>query len=298
MNGNEDLVSYLQRLFGYAMTGFIHEKVFPVLYGKTGWNGRSLIIETISHVMGDFAGSIPSEMLLSTKFARSPSGPAPDVMGLKGIRMAFASEIDEGQRFSASKIKYLTGKDELIGRNPHDKYMTRFTPSHKLFLMTNTQPSAPPNDKAFWERMHLIPFSISFVNRDPREHYERRAIMDLDRQIIKEAPGILAWLLLGCLEYQRRGLMPPKDILEATEQYRRDEDMLADFADECCLKEPGAKEKSAVLYKRFVEWYKENIGEKEKSGIWFGKQMSQKYEKHKSEGCIVYHGIALKTLRG
>jgi len=127
---DQSVIEYLQRLFGYAMTGLVQEKVFPVLYGKTGWNGRSLIVETISYIMGDFAGSIPAEMLLSQRISKSASGPSPDIMSLKGLRMAFASEIDEGQRFSAAKIKWLTGKDELTGRNPHDKYPTRFYPTH------------------------------------------------------------------------------------------------------------------------------------------------------------------------
>ncbi len=286
--------AYIRRLFGYSMTGLVIEKVFPVLYGPTGWNGRSLIVDTISRVMGELAGSIPSEMLLSVKFTKSAAGPSPDIMGLKGLRLALASEIDENQRFSAAKIKWLTGKDELVGRSPHDKYQTRFDPTHKLLLMSNTQPQAPPNDKAFWERLHLIPFTISFVNRDPQEVHERRAILNLGDQLLKEAPGILAWLVRGCLEYQREGLKPPKEITEATEEYRKNEDLLADFIDECCLREPGAKEKSAALYQRFVDWYKDNIGEKVPSGTWFGKLLSQKFKKWKSEGCVMYHGIALK----
>jgi len=295
-NKNEDVIGYLRRLFGYSITGLVREKVFPVLYGRTGWNGRSLIIETISYVMGELAGSIPSEMLLSQKFSRSSSGPSPDIMSLKGIRMAFASEIDEGQRFSASKIKWLTGKDELVGRSPHDKYPTRFAPTHKLFIMTNTQPKAPPNDKAFWERMHLIPFTVSFVNRDPQESHERRAILDLDQQVLAEASGILAWLVRGCLEYQRDGINPPKDITEATEMYRRGEDLLADFIDECCIREPKAKEKAAVLFNRFREWYGENIGKTDKlTGTWFGKHLSEKFDKGKSNGVVVYHGIALAS---
>lgn len=295
-SGNDELVAYLQRLFGYAMTGLVNEKVFPVLYGRTGWNGRSLIIETISHVMGELAGPIPSEMLLSQKFSRSPSGPSPDIMSLKGIRLAFASEIDEGQRFSASKIKWLTGKDELVGRNPHDKYPTRFSPTHKLILMTNTQPSAPPNDKAFWERLHLIPFTISFVNRDPQEAHERRAILDLHQQILAESSGILAWLVRGCLLWQQQGLNPPKTITDATSKYHRDEDMLADFIDECCIREQGASEKASIIYAKFVDWFHENIGKSEPSGTWFGKQLGQKYEKGKSNGVIIYHGIALKRV--
>ncbi len=294
----EALVAYLQRLLGYAMTGLVKEKVFPVLYGPTGWNGRSLIIETVSYVMGALAGSIPSEMLLSQKYAKSSSAPSPDIMSLKGVRMAFASEIDEGQKFSAAKIKWLTGKDEMVGRNPHDKFQTRFTPTHKLFLMTNTQPEAPPNDKAFWERLHLIPFAISFVNRDPQEPHERRAITDLDQQIRAEASGILAWLVRGCLFYQQQGLNPPLEITAATEEYRRGEDVLADFIDECCIREDGAKEKANVLYKRYVTWYHDNIGEKERTGTWFGKQLKLKFKKTKISGCVTYHGICLKDVQG
>ncbi len=280
------------------MTGWVKEKVFPVLYGPTGWNGRSLIIETISNVMGSLAGSIPSEMLLSQKYAKSSSAPSPDIISLKGVRMAFASEIDEGQKFSAAKIKWLTGKDELNGRSPHDKYPTRFYPTHKLFLMTNTQPEAPANDKAFWERMHLIPFGISFVNRDPQEPNERRAILDLDRQVLAEASGILAWLVRGCLLYQQQGLNPPLEITQATEEYRKAEDVLADFIEECCLREDGAKGKANELYKRYVTWYHENIGEKERTGTWFGKQLRQKFSKTKVNGCVVYHGIGLKDQQG
>lgn len=298
LNGNEELVAYIQRLFGYAMTGLIKEKVFPVLYGRTGWNGRSMIVETINHVMGDMAGSIASEILLSSKHIRNSAGPSPDIVALKGKRMVFASEIDENQKFSNGMIKKLTGKDELKGRSPHDKYDTVFQQTQKVFVMTNTQPSAPAHDTAFWERLHLIPFMISFVNRDPRESHERRAILDLDRKILKEVSGILAWLVRGCLLWQKHGLSPPKEVLEATEQYRRNEDMMSDFIEECCLREPGAKEKSSTLYNRFVEWYHENIGEKEPSGTWFGKQLSQKYTKGKSNGSNVYHGIALAIGQG
>jgi putative DNA primase/helicase len=292
--GQEIIIPYLQRLFGYAMTGSVREKVFPLFYGATGWNGRSLIIETVNHVMGSMAGSIQSEMLLSQRFAKSSAAPSPDIIALKGLRMAFASEIDEGQKFSAAKIKWLTGKDELIGRSPHDKYSTRFDPTHKLFLMTNTQPEAPANDKAFWERVHLIPFKISFVNRDPQEPYERRAILDLDQQLRKEESGILAWLVRGCLFYQQKGLTPPLEITKATEEYRKGEDVLADFIEECCIREDGAKGKASDLYQRYVKWYHDNVGEKERTGTWFGKQLRQKFPKSKSNGVVIYQGIALK----
>ena len=298
-NGKEDMVAYLNRLFGYCATGIVNQKVFPVLYGRTGWNGRSLIIETINYVMGAMAGSIASEMLLSQKFAKSSSGPSPDIMSLKGIRLSFASEIDENQRFSAAKIKKLTGKNELVGRHPNDKYEVRFPPTQKIMIETNIQPSAPANDKSFWERMHLIPFEISFVNRDPLEAHERRAILDLDEQILKEASGILAWLVRGCLLWQQHGLNPPLAVTEAAAKYQRNEDLLGDFIDACCVRNPGARVQSKMIYQRYVEWYKENIDSrdgKEPTSTTFGKQLGQIFEKHRSNGCVFYDGIdILKT---
>ncbi|MFA5158802.1 MAG: phage/plasmid primase, P4 family [Patescibacteria group bacterium] len=292
---DQSLIKFMQRLLGYAASGKVSEKVFPVFYGKTGWNGRSLLIERVKYVMGDLAAPIPSELLLSQRFAKSSSGPSPDIMILKGKRMVFASEIDEGQRFSIAKIKWITGKNELTARNPNDKYFTNFDPTHTVFVETNIQPSAPADDKSFWERLLLIPHNISFVNRDPRESHERRANLNLDKELEKENSGIAAWLERGFLMWQRDGLNPPAVVTEATAKYRMDEDMLGDWIEECCVRDPLAKEKAADLFHSFVEWYHTNQGKGDKlTGTWFGKQLGKKFEKTKSNGCNVYIGISLK----
>ena len=294
-NGKVDMVDFLQRLFGYFMTGVIQEKIFPVLFGRSGFNGRSVIVEMISYVMGDLAAVIQSEMLLSQKFGKSSAGPSPDIMALKGVRMAFASEVDEGQRFSSAKIKWLTGNDSLVGRGLQEKKLTKFKPTHKLLLMTNSQPTAAAKDTPFWERMLLIPFEISFVNREPLERHERRANLNLAAELIKEAPGILAWLVRGCLFWQLYGLQPPLAVKEASAKYRQNEDMMGDFLDECCLREPTNKVQAAVIYQRFVDWYHLNIGKGDKlTGTWFGKQLSNYFEKTKINGLIYYLGVDLK----
>jgi len=240
------------------------------------------------------AGAIQSEMLLSQRFTKSSSGPSPDIMSLKGIRLSFASEIDENQRFSTGKIKRLTGKNQLVGRHPNDKYEIRFSPTQKIMIETNTHPSAQANDTSFWERMHLIEFEISFVNRDPLEAHERRAILDLDDQILKEAPGVLGWLVEGCLLWQRHGLMPPLKVLKAAAKYRAKEDVLGDFIATCCVRNPGAKVQARVIYQRYIEWYKENIDareNKEPTSTTFGKQLGQVFDKHRSNGVVVYIGV-------
>ncbi len=123
--GDEELVTYIHRLLGYATTGLTHEHIMPVLYGK-GRNGKGTLVEILSYVLGSLAGPVQAEILLAEWKPRSSAAPSPDIMGLKGLRMAFSSETDEGRRFSSSKVKWLTGGDELVGRNPYDRYDVHF----------------------------------------------------------------------------------------------------------------------------------------------------------------------------
>lgn len=293
-----EIVAYLQRLFGYAMTGLSHLKVFPIFYGKHGWNGRSVILETIKNIMGTMAGPIPSEMLLSQKFAKSASGPSPDVMKLKGLRFAIASETDQNQRFSTSKIKWFTGRNELTGRWPNDKRNIDFMPMFVMVLESNFKPSAPPRDYSFWERVHLIPHNITFVDREPRETWERRANGDLKEQLEAEYPKILGWLVRGCLLWQKDGLNPPDIILEESKKYKQGEDIIGDFIEECCIKEPFAEVSASELYNRFVEWYHANHGQKEPNSTIFGKEITQEFDKSRKSGRVVYHGIRLADMMG
>jgi len=98
----------------------------------------------------------------------------------------------------------------------------------------------------------------------------------------------------GCLFWQQQGLNPPLAVTEAAAKYQRNEDLLGDFIDACCARNRGAKVQSKVIYQRYVEWYKENIDSRENkqpTSTTFGKQLSQIFEKHRSNGCVFYDGI-------
>jgi putative DNA primase/helicase len=295
-DGNSDMVSYLRRLFGYAITGLHREHILPVFWGQ-GRNGKGTIIETLKSVLGlELAAPVQAEMLLDQAFARSSSGPSPDIMALKGVRLAFASETDDGRRISPARVKWLTGGDTLKARNPHDRYETSFVPSHTLFLLTNHKPHAPSDDFAFWERLHLIPFPISFVSRIPRQDNERRADEELEDKLRSEYAGILSWLVRGCLEWQQDGLDPPPLVREATAGYRRDEDMLADFIDECCLTDSESRVTATALYNAFTTWFETNYGKRIPSQKRFGSLMAKKFERRK-DGIYFYYGITLPSGR-
>jgi len=289
----KSLVEFVQRVCGSALFGGVKEHIITVFSGQ-GRNGKgSIIVGMLSHVLGRLAGPIPQEMLLS-QHRFSSSSPTPDIMSLRGLRLAFASETDEYAKFSAARVKWLTGGDELVGRNPHDKYPTTFLPSHTLFLLTNNKPQAPPNDYAFWERVLIVSHEISFVNREPREEYERRADLDLPEKLKIEASGILAWLVEGYLLWQKKGLSPPPIVKQAVAEYRRNEDILSDFLDECCEIGPELNEGASVLYDCFENWWTKNVSKNPPKQRRFGQWLGMRFEKQKIKGVYVYDGISLQ----
>lgn len=301
MSGDGEMVAYLGRVFGAAMRGGSKEHVLPVLHGK-GRNGKSLLVDTVSEVLGPLAGPIPAEMLLDQNNVRNADAPSPSIMALRGMRAAFASETDEGRRFSAARCKWLSGGDRLTGRWPNDKRPVTFAPTHILFLLTNHKPHAPADDFAFWERLHLIPFERSFVDREPQDAGEMRRDDGLGAALRAEASGILAWLVRGCLDWQAQGLAPPPKVLAATQDYRRDEDLLALFVEDCCevvpcdLADPAARTNATELYDAFVRWFARNISRKKQfPQRKFGALAQKKFEKAKVGGKNWYYGVRLNA---
>ena len=291
-SGNQTLVDFLRRVCGYALVGEVSESILVVMSGK-GRNGKSMIIETISKVMGLLSGAIRSEMLLDQFRMSSSAGPTPDIMALRGLRMAFASETDDGCKISPSRVKWLTGNDTITGRNPHDKYEVHFTPSHTLFLLTNHKPHAPADDFAFWERMILFPFELSFVDRKPKAENELRSDTNLSKKLEKILPEILAWMVRGCLEWQKDGrLIRPTIIKNAVSEYQKDEDSVGDFIEQCCVIGPNYEVTFAALYTVFEKWWSENVSKRVPLKKRFGQWLGKRFEKVK-RGNIWYLGVGL-----
>ncbi|WKZ34016.1 MAG: phage/plasmid primase, P4 family [Thermodesulfobacteriota bacterium] len=293
--GDMELVAYVQRLFGYGVTGLATEHILSVLHGE-GRNGKSTFVEALRYTLGPLVQPIQSEMLLDQRNSRLSSGASPDLMTLKGLRIALASETDEGRRFSTSKAKWLSSGDTLTGRNLYDKHETTFEPTHLLCLLTNHLPHAPGDDYAFWQRIHLLPFKMKFVDA-PQGEDERPKDRELPEKLKAEASGILAWLVRGCIEWQRQGLNPPKGVKAATEEYRFTEDLLAEFIESCCYPPDDTSDdrvRFSEVYKAFQDWYSEAIGPEPPRKKRFSRLMEKKFRKEKSGGQVWFYGLSLR----
>ena len=245
-NGDIELIDFMQRLFGYCMTATATEHKAPILWGQ-GRNGKTTLVEAVAYVFGDYAGTAESEMLLKQRFGRHSGAPSPDIMALRGRRFVVCSETESGRHFNVSRLKWLCGGDTLTGRDPWGKELVTFKPSHTLFLSTNHKPHANADDYAFWKRALLIPFTLSFVDQ-PHESHERKADPGLLDKLKAEASGVLAWCVRGCLEWQRKGLLPPESVKAATAAYQEEEDIIKHFLDERCTVQADLTVKAGLLY--------------------------------------------------
>lgn len=215
----QELVAFLQRAVGYSLTGITREDCLFLLYG-TGRNGKSVFLNTVRHLTGAYATQAQMETFLYKQQETIRN----DLADLRGTRIVCAAESTEERRFSEGLIKQLTGGDPVKARFLRQEYF-EFLPAFKIWLAFNHKPQIRGTDIALWERIHLVPFDV-FI---PEEKRDKRLQETLDTEL----PGILAWAVQGCLEWQKHGLNPPTRVRHATAQYRTEEDVVGAFLLEC-----------------------------------------------------------------
>lgn len=239
--GDAALQAYLQRMAGYALTGSTQEHALFFLYG-TGANGKSVFVNTLATILGDYAANAPMDTFMETRTDRHPT----DMAGLRGARFVAAIETEQGRRWAESKVKSLTGGDKISARFMRQDFF-EFWPQFKLFVAGNHKPAIRNIDEAMKRRLHLIPFTITV----PPERRDKH----LQHKLLAERDGILAWALEGCLAWQRLGrLDPPPQVVAATEEYFEAEDALGRWLDERCVREANAKSLTAELFSDWKQW--------------------------------------------
>lgn len=237
-----ELLAWLQRYSGYALTGNVGEQALAFCHGG-GSNGKNVYLDTVAGVMGDYAITAAPDLLLSKKGEAHPTEQA----DLDGARLVVCSEIDEGRAWNEALIKRITG-DRTIKARKMKRDFYQFQATHKLIVAANSKPKMRGTDNGIWRRMNLVPFGVTIPAAE--------RIRDFDQLLLaEEAPGILAWLVRGCLAWQREGLGKAAAITEATAEYRKEQDVLGKWIEEeCTLLDPDAFTQTAHLYVRFAAW--------------------------------------------
>ncbi len=281
----ESTIQFFQTAVGYSATGDMRRDCWFLNCGS-GRNGKGTLLQPIRRSLGDYALELPGSVF-DLRSERSPY----ELAALPGKRFITSSEAGDTLRLHHDRIKQLTGGDAMSAANKYERAF-EFEPVCKLWLSCNKRPRVTDDTAAFWARVVLIPFTVSFLGREDRGL--RPALVQEPRH----QAAILAWIVRGAMRYYREGLTVPQEIRAATLEFERDNDPLADFLDEACECEVEAEIGATELFDHYKHWAeKHGMTERERlSSTMFGKKVTDRFTKTRKSFGMVYKGLARRPL--
>jgi putative DNA primase/helicase len=238
--GDAELAAFLQRVAGYSLTGSTQEHALFFHHG-VGANGKSTFLGVLAGILGDYHQVAPMEAFIASHQERHPT----DLAGLHGARLVTAIETEEGRRWDETKLKALTGGDRIKARFMRQDFF-EYIPQFKLNIAGNHKPALRSVDEAMRRRLHLIPWNVVIP---PAERDK-----ELTAKLRAEWPGILAWMIDGCLQWQHLGLAPPAAVTDATAGYLENEDSFASWLEDYCTLDANGWERTQTLFDSWKAW--------------------------------------------
>lgn len=283
---DHDLVHFVQRVAGLSILGTTSERILPICHGA-GANGKSTLLELWSRILGDYADQADADTLLLAK--RQQGGNTPELADLHGKRLVITSETTEGRKLDVARVKAITGGDTIKACRKFEHPFS-FVPSHTVWLATNHRPRITDDGDAIWDRVHLIPFTVTFP---PDQRVPR---VELDARLDEEAAGVLAWLVEGAVNYHRGGVgQVPDSVRAATAAYRSNEDVVGAFLDEMTERSATDNTPCRALFTAYCDWC-EGAGERPMRERDFAPRVEAKgYEKQKTKAANVWLNLHLNV---
>lgn len=277
---DQELIDYLQRVVGYCLTGDISEHALFFLHGPGG-NGKSVFLNVLVHILGDYAVTAPMETFTSARYTGHPT----DLAMLMGSRLVAASETEEGHAWAEARIKQITGGDRITARFMRRDFFT-YIPQFKLVFAGNHQPAVQSADPALRRRVNMLPFL----------HRPETPDRKLEGKLKTEGPEILGWALDGCLAWQRTGLRPPTVVTAATAEYFDEQDTFGQWLRERCKRDPSYWEQTTTLFRDWSSYARE-IAEDPGTSVSFATKLKRNgLTRAKRSGYRVFNGLRLRPL--
>lgn len=238
--GDEALIKYVQRVVGMAAVGKVYQEHLIIAYGD-GANGKSTFWNTIARALGTYSGKISAEVLA----VGNKRNAKPEMAELKGKRLIIASEMEEGMRLNTGMVKQLCSIDPIQAEKKYEKPFS-FVPTHTLVLYTNHLPRVGANDDGIWRRLIVIPFNAKITGKSDVKNFA-------DHLFTSAGPAIMKWIVEGAKEAIELGFKwpLPKQVQEAINEYREQNDWFATFLEDCCEVGEDYTEKSGTFYDEY-----------------------------------------------
>jgi putative DNA primase/helicase len=277
----------LQQFSGISILGVPLQR-FMFHYGE-GANGKSVYLEMLMRLLGkSFAVGLPTESIIG-QGERSAGGASPDLIRLFGKRMVRVLELPEGKPLQSELIKKLTGSEEIPVRTLFKGFID-FMPRAKPHMSGNGLPKITDTSNGIWRRMLLLKWPVQIAEKDMRDPEE------LVSEMLADSSGILNWLCDGALDFLQNGLYIAPSVAAATNEYRREMDIVMQFAEDCLEKVDSSKVQARAMYEAFKEWCHANS----KSPVFetkFGRDMKRHFERDDKGRLRFYLNVKLRDDR-
>ena len=222
-NGDVEMIRFLKQWCGYSLTGDTREHALLFVYGPGG-NGKSVFLNTVAGILGDYATTAGMDTFAATRSDRHPT----DLAALRGARFVSASETEEGRAWAEARIKAMTGGDLISARFMRRDFFT-YKPQFKLTIVGNHKPVLRNVDEAARRRFNIVPFEYMPASPD----------LALEERLKAEWPAILGWMIEGCADWHKNGLLRPERVAAATAAYFGEQDIFGHWLEDECIAEPG-----------------------------------------------------------
>lgn len=228
--GDKDVIQFMQRAIGYSLLGDNRDRKMFVLHGvgeeHNGSNGKSLFVETIAHVLNDYATVMSPSSLIKPKYKKDGGEATPDLVALKDKRFVYTSELNTDDQIDEAKLKEITGDRAISTRALYDKEKRSLKKTFTIFMVTNHKPTISGTEGALWDRVIFVPFAHWVSSKEANTNL-------FNEFVEEETNGILNWIYEGANDYLKQGLNIPQTIISNGQQYKKDQDVLGEFVDEC-----------------------------------------------------------------
>lgn len=283
---NEELIKFIQRAVGYSITGDTSEQVMFLLVGD-GKNGKSVFINTIAKLLGNYAKNMSSQSIMIKRDSASH-----DLARLEDARLVISSESNEGERIDESLVKSLTGQDTIVARYMFGSEF-EFVPKFKLWMATNHRPIIRGTDKGIWRRLVIVPFKYTVPDSQVDKH--------LEQKLEQELPGILNWALAGTQAWLQEGLQLPQVVIDEGKSYQKQMNIIDQFIADCLTRTHERSQdghrfavKASHCYQLYRKWAKLN-GNYLMSNVRFSAEMKKKIEKQHLHDGNYWMDIAINS---
>jgi putative DNA primase/helicase len=277
---NAELIAYIQRAIGYCLTGDTREQKLFLCFGP-GANGKSVFLEILTDLLGDYAANASFETFDAGKRNESTN----DLAALRGKRLVTVIETEEGRRLAEARVKSVTGQDLITCRFLYGEYFS-YRPTYKIWLAMNHLPVIRGTDKGIWRRIQLIPFTQDFTGREDKT---------LSETLRGELDGILQWALAGLRQWWQRGLDTPQIVTDATNRYRNESDQIGRWINDNCVVLSSVSVSVAQAYQNYKTWCEAN-GEKIETQNKVGRVLIDKgFDQAKPRNTRTWIGLGLQV---